>query len=65
MTLNELTSAIAKVEGHKSESRIYDIREIVGIVADMIHNNPDVLILLLQSGMNRAKRKKKSSTPQA
>ena len=31
-SVSELASAIAKIEGHKSQSRIGDIREIIGIL---------------------------------
>ena len=36
MTLNKLASAIAKIEGKKSQSRIGDIREILKIIQNMI-----------------------------
>lgn len=36
MTLNKLASAIAKREGKRSQARIGDIREVLGILADMV-----------------------------
>lgn len=35
MTLNKLASEIAKREGKKSQARIGDIREILGIITDI------------------------------
>jgi len=39
MKVVELASAIAKIEGHKSQSRIGDIREILSIIADLSYRN--------------------------
>jgi len=60
MTVNELASRIAKIEGHKSQARIGDIREIIGILADLSYESQEPLKAIIQSGIKRAKRKKKS-----
>lgn len=62
-SVSELASAIAKIEGHKSQSRIGDIREIIGILADMSYQSADVIRLIVDSGIKRSKRKKRASAP--
>lgn len=64
MTLNQLASKIALREGKKSQARIGDIREVLGIVADIFHEmleNNDVsgMDALVAAGAKRAKRKPK------
>jgi hypothetical protein len=63
MTLNKLASMIAKREGKKSQARIGDIREILGILADLNHEDTspecDILNCLNGAGSKRAKRKAK------
>ncbi len=58
MQISELASAIAKREGHKSQARIGDIREILSIIADMAYQNAEVLHCLTKLGIARKKRKK-------
>lgn len=36
-TINGIASAVAKIEGKKSQARIGDIREILGILSDMVY----------------------------
>ena len=61
MTLNKLASQIAKREGKKSQARIGDIREILGIFADIMHEDEtcDVANSFHKIGVQRAKRKSK------
>lgn len=59
MKINQLTSTIAKIEGHKSQARISDIREIVSIIADLSYNDASVLPAIVKLGITRAKRKTK------
>lgn len=65
MNIQQLASAIAKEEGHKSESIIGDIREILGILADMSYKSEEPLHLIKKLGVSRAKRKKKNALPKA
>lgn len=66
MTLNQLASKIAKREGKKSQARIGDIREILGILADLVHetsmddlNGPkDPMQTLYDAASARAARRK-------
>lgn len=60
MNIKEVASAIAKVEGHKSQARIGDIREILSILADMSYKSQDPLQAIISLGIARAKRKKPS-----
>lgn len=63
MKIGQVASAIAKAEGHKSQSRIGDIREILSILADMSYKSPAEINAIIQLGIARAKRKKKSVLP--
>lgn len=58
MTIKDLASLIAKKEGHKSQSRIGDIREILSILADLSYSSPDPVQAIVQLGISRAKKKK-------
>lgn len=53
MTIQSLASKIAKIEGKKSQARIYDIREILGILSDMIYENMYIAAHLQNNGMKR------------
>lgn len=63
MKIGQLASAIAKEEGHKSQAKIHDIREILSILADMSYKSPDPIRAIVQLGIARAKRKKKNAPP--
>lgn len=61
MTIQRLASQIAKREGKKSQARIGDIREILGIMSDIFHEalergSVDGMDALVKSGAQRAKR---------
>lgn len=59
-TIQQLASAIAKKEGHKSQARIGDIREILAILSDMTYDSADVIQTLVKNGITRRKRMKKN-----
>ncbi len=61
MQITQLATKIAKAEGHKSQTRIGDIREIISIIADMSYQSPEPIQAIVKLGIARAKRKKKSS----
>lgn len=63
MKPQELASAIAKKEGHKSQARIGDIREIVAIISDMAYQDRSVIDCITKLGIDRAKKKKKTPAP--
>lgn len=63
MKIGKLASDIAKKEGHKSQARIGDIREILAILADMSYASPEPLSCIVQLGIARAKRRKKTTVP--
>ena len=57
LTIKKLAAEIAKIEGKKSEARIGDIREILGIISDIFYAFPEeVAQLVFENGMKRAKR---------
>lgn len=58
MTVRELASKIAKIEGHKSQSRIGDIREMISILADLSYQSEEPIQAIIKLGIARAKRKK-------
>lgn len=61
MKINDIAKEIAKHEGKKSQARIGDIKEILGIIADMIHeeiyndHKTDHLKIIMNLGILRAK----------
>lgn len=61
MTIKTLASKIAKLEGKKSEARIGDIREILGILSDVFYEdfNSRTYLALFKNGEKRAKKKPK------
>ena len=63
MKIGQLAVSIAKIEGHKSQTRIGDIREILSILADMSYKSPDAVKAITQLGIARAKKKKKIIPP--
>ena len=58
MNLKELYKVIAKREGKKSEVSIGNIREIVGIIADILVKHPKTVSTLYRLGQRRAKKNK-------
>lgn len=64
MTIKQLASEIAKREGKKSQARIGDIREILGILADIVAEASEgegcnILNSISYYGYKRKTRKKK------
>jgi hypothetical protein len=60
MTINKLASLIAKKEGKKTQARIGEVREILGILSDMIYEGAEpICVSLYNNGEKRAKKKKK------
>lgn len=55
-TIKELCSLIAKREGLKKQVAIGNIREIVGIVSDLVWECENIGGLLMVNGYKRAKR---------
>lgn len=66
MTIVQLASKIAKLEGKKSQARIGDIREILTILADINaqevyeENHRDSFRLLEELGAKRFEKKQRS-----
>lgn len=58
-SLKDVFSEVAEREGKKTQARIGEVREIVGIVADIMHEYPQVYQMLVIAGYKRSKRKKK------
>lgn len=62
MTLNRLASLIAKREGKRSQARIGDIRESLGVIADLLHegavDDGDFEEMFRDAGAKRAAKRK-------
>jgi hypothetical protein len=61
MTIKNLVTEIVMREGRKSNVAIGDVREIVGLLSDIIYASDDavgVVLMLLRNGKQRAKKKK-------
>lgn len=56
MSLRDLVRKIAEREGRKSQAKIGDIREIIGILSDIVEEDPKVLDLIGRNGKRRAGR---------
>ena len=52
--VNKLASALCKGEDGKSESKVGDMRETLGLLADAIHRDPAICTSLKQYGAERA-----------
>lgn len=66
MTIKKLASMVAQREGKKSQARIGEVREILGIISDLIYadylehkESSPVLDALANNGLGRAKKKVK------
>ena len=59
MTFSNLASKVAMMEGKKSQVSIGDIREIVGILSDLIYADPEILLILLANGKRRRTKRRK------
>lgn len=55
MTLNQLVSAIAAREGKKSQVKVGDIREILRVIADLMVEDPEVMVTLVRYANKRAR----------
>ena len=63
MKIGQVASAIAKKEGHKSQARIGDIREMLAVLADMSYDSPEPLQAIIKLGIARNKRKANAPKP--
>lgn len=65
MTIRELCSQIAKLEGKKHAASIGDVREIVGLIADQVYAEfkgeceAGTMLALENLGQRRAKKQRK------
>jgi len=58
-TMKQLTSYTVKKEGKKSQVKIGDVKEMLGILSDILYDDFSVSVILYKNGFNRSKRKKK------
>lgn len=67
MKINDIAKEIAKREGKKSQARIGDIKEILGIIADIVwESTEDVVPTIINLGKQRdKKRNAKKRKPKA
>lgn len=61
MKIGQLASVVAKKEGHRSQARIGDIREILSILADLSYDSPEPIQAIVKLGIERAKRRKRNA----
>lgn len=62
MKPRQIAEQLAKREGHKSQARMGDLYEVVGLLADMMYESAEVVPALVKLGIDRAKRKKKKES---
>jgi hypothetical protein len=65
MTMKQLASQIAKIEGKKVEVSVGNVREILGILSDMLFEDNTLVSLLLTNGKRRAKNNARPGPSQA
>lgn len=58
-TMNQLAETVTKLEGKKKSLPIGQVKEILGIVADISFTDPSLAALLYKCGARRAKAKRK------
>ena len=58
-TIRGLASLIGKKEGKRSQARIGDIREILGILSDLFWEEYISSDILINNGERRARKRKK------
>lgn len=56
MNINEIAKLVSKKEGLKKSISIAQIKEVIGIVAELIVKDPIALASLLQLGAKRVKQ---------
>jgi len=56
MKMKDLVSKVASIEGKKNQATVGDIREILGILSDIIFINPEAYDVLYSNGKRRAKK---------
>lgn len=61
MKPRQIAEKLARLEGHKSQARMGDLYEVVGLLADMTYDDATVVPALIKLGIDRAKRKKKKT----
>lgn len=57
MTVKELVSKLAKLEGKRHQASVGDIRELVGLISDELFKDPSLAELLIKNGKKRPKKK--------
>lgn len=60
MTIKTLATEIAKREGKKSQARIGEVREILGLLSDFFYeNSTELSTVLYNNGFKRSRKAKK------
>lgn len=57
-SINFFPAESCRREGHKSQARMGDHKEILGIYSDFTYDYPEFVPLLIKLGIQRAKRRK-------
>lgn len=56
MTIKQIVKLIVEAEGKKSQVSVGDVREIVGLVAELLAMNSEAHATLLKLGIKRLKK---------
>jgi hypothetical protein len=51
--MNDLSMLVTKREGKRKSQSIAQIKEMLGIVSDLVASHPVALVLLLKNGLRR------------
>ena len=58
MKIAEIVKHLVQKEAGKSEVKVADVREIVGIISDLVYSNAEALSSLIANGNRRSKKKR-------
>lgn len=59
MKIAEIVKLLVQKEAGKSEVKIADVREIVGIISDLVYADAEAVSSLIANGKRRSKKKHK------
>lgn len=55
--VQRIAARVCKLEGHRSQARIMDVVEVIGLLEDLRYHDPEVVLTLNQLGVYRNKAK--------
>ena len=63
--IQKIAAKVCHREGHKSQARILDVVEVIGILEDLRYEDADTAVTLKELGIYRAKKRENESRKEA